>query len=105
MLSLLDDKPHILRPGAVTAEQIAELLQEPVDVAAGAEDANAPRSPGRLLSHYAPSLPVRLNAAVAEAGEALLGFGGGGLFDDCVNPVEVGSAWHAPPADSAEVGQ
>jgi L-threonylcarbamoyladenylate synthase len=75
VLSLLDDKPHILRPGAVTAEQIAELLQEPVDVAAGAEDANAPRSPGRLLSHYAPSLPVRLNAAVAEAGEALLGFG------------------------------
>jgi L-threonylcarbamoyladenylate synthase len=75
VLSLLDDKPRILRPGAVTAEQIAEALQEPVDVAAGAEDAAAPRSPGRLLSHYAPSLPVRLNAAAAETGEALLGFG------------------------------
>jgi L-threonylcarbamoyladenylate synthase len=75
VLSLLDDKARILRPGAVTAEQIAEALQEPVDIAAGAEDAAAPRSPGRLLSHYAPSLPVRLNAAAAEAGEALLGFG------------------------------
>ena len=59
----------------MTAEQIADLLQEPVDVAAGAEDAHAPRSPGQLLSHYAPSLPVRLNAVAAEQGEALLGFG------------------------------
>jgi len=75
VLSLLDDKPHILRPGAVTAEQIAEVLQEPVETVTSADDANAPRSPGRLLSHYAPSLPVRLNAATAEPGEALLGFG------------------------------
>jgi L-threonylcarbamoyladenylate synthase len=75
VLSLLDDRPRILRPGAVTAEQIAEILQEPVDIVAGAEDAAAPRSPGRLLSHYAPSLPVRLNAATAAPGEALLGFG------------------------------
>jgi L-threonylcarbamoyladenylate synthase len=75
VLSLLDDRPRILRPGAVTAEQIAEVLQEPVDIATGTEDATAPRSPGRLLSHYAPSLPVRLNAATAEPGEVLLGFG------------------------------
>src|SRR5215468_1786091 len=34
VLSLLEDKPRILRPGAVTAEQIAELLQETVEVAA-----------------------------------------------------------------------
>ena len=81
VLSLLDDKPRILRPGAVTAEQIAELLQEPVETAMGAEDATAPRSPGRLLSHYAPSLPMRLDAASAEPGEALLGFGPGAPKD------------------------
>ncbi len=75
VLSLLDDRPRILRPGAVTAEQIADVLREPIATAASADDADAPRSPGRLLSHYAPSLPVRLNAAAAEAGEALLGFG------------------------------
>jgi L-threonylcarbamoyladenylate synthase len=59
----------------VTAEALSALLQEPVPVEQGAEDATAPRSPGRLLSHYAPTLPVRLEAAAAEPGEALLGFG------------------------------
>jgi L-threonylcarbamoyladenylate synthase len=75
VLSLLDDPPRILRPGAVTAEALSELLNEPVPIETGAEDAAAPRSPGRLVSHYAPSLPVRLDAAAAEPGEAFLGFG------------------------------
>lgn len=75
VLSLLDDKPRILRPGAITAEQIAAVLQEPVEAVAGAEDANAPRAPGRLPSHYAPTLPVRLDAKAANPGEGLLGFG------------------------------
>jgi L-threonylcarbamoyladenylate synthase len=51
------------------------VLKEPVPIETGTEDIAAPRSPGRLVSHYAPSLPVRLNAAAAEPGEALLGFG------------------------------
>jgi L-threonylcarbamoyladenylate synthase len=75
VLSLLEDRPRILRPGAVTAEALAEVLQEPVPIETSAADSAAPRSPGQLLSHYAPSLPVRLNAAAAEPGEALLGFG------------------------------
>ena len=33
------------------------------------------RSPGQLLSHYAPSLPVRLNATDVAPDEALLAFG------------------------------
>src|SRR5205823_5943545 len=36
---------------------------------------DAPRSPGRLPSHYAPGLPVRLDAASARPGEALLALG------------------------------
>jgi L-threonylcarbamoyladenylate synthase len=75
VLSLLEDRPRILRPGAVTAEALAEALNEPVQAETGAEDASAPRSPGRLLRHYAPSRPVRLDAAAAEPGEVLLGFG------------------------------
>lgn len=75
VLSLLEDRPCILRTGAVTAEALAEVLKEPVPIETGVEDVAAPRSPGRLISHYAPSLPVRLNAAAAESGEALLAFG------------------------------
>ena len=75
VLSLLEDRPRILRPGAVTAEALSAALKEPVPIEQGAEDATAPRSPGRLLSHYAPTLPVRLEAASAAPGEALLGFG------------------------------
>jgi L-threonylcarbamoyladenylate synthase len=75
VLSLLEGRPRILRPGAVTAEAVSDVLKEPVQIEQGVEDAAAPRSPGRLLSHYAPALPVRLDAAAAEPGEALLGFG------------------------------
>ena len=39
------------------------------DVAAGLH------GPGRLLSHYAPACPVRLNAIDVAPGEALLTFG------------------------------
>jgi L-threonylcarbamoyladenylate synthase len=33
------------------------------------------KSPGQLASHYAPSIPVRLNATHVEGEEALLAFG------------------------------
>ena len=75
VLSLLEDRPRILRPGAVTADVLSAALKETVQIEQGTEDAAAPRSPGRLLSHYAPTLPVRLEAASAGPGEALLGFG------------------------------
>lgn len=48
--------PSILRPGAVTAEQLAEELGRPL--VAPAED--APRAPGRMASHYAPEAVVEL---------------------------------------------
>ncbi len=34
-----------------------------------------PKSPGMLASHYAPSLPLRLEAVAPFPGEALLAFG------------------------------
>ena len=65
--------PAILRQGGVPQEQIEDALGRTVAVAG--VDETAPRSPGMMARHYAPSLPLRLNAKSAEPGEALLGFG------------------------------
>ena len=72
MLDLTGPTPVLLRPGGVTLESLAEVFGH---VATSAADEQAPRSPGRLPSHYAPSLPVRLDARDARRGEALLAFG------------------------------
>jgi len=74
VVSLLGSKPVVLRPGGITLEQLSEALQTDIAVETGAAP-EALRSPGQLASHYAPNLPVRLNAAAAEQREALLGFG------------------------------
>uniref|UniRef100_UPI0038D1223A Sua5 family C-terminal domain-containing protein n=1 Tax=Oleomonas cavernae TaxID=2320859 RepID=UPI0038D1223A len=47
---------------------------------AGHDDGEAPQSPGRLLSHYAPHLPVRLEATSVAGNEALLAFGPAALL-------------------------
>ncbi|MCB9988409.1 MAG: threonylcarbamoyl-AMP synthase [Rhodospirillales bacterium] len=73
VLDLSGEQPVVLRPGAITAEQIAEVLDCEVTVDLG--DHDKPKSPGQLLRHYAPSIPVRLNAVDLEPGEALLAFG------------------------------
>jgi L-threonylcarbamoyladenylate synthase len=76
VLSLLDEKPALLRPGGISAEEIAAELGRAVEVAPPVGDAEAGlHGPGRLLSHYAPERPVRLNAHDVQASEALLAFG------------------------------
>ena len=65
--------PVLLRPGGVTLEMLEEVLDEVA--MAEPTDADQPKSPGLLASHYAPELPVRLNARSLEPGEALLAFG------------------------------
>ena len=72
VIDLSGEPPALLRPGGLPRAEI-EALTGPLLVAT--EDNTAPRSPGQLLSHYAPGLPLRLNATQAKAGEALLGFG------------------------------
>lgn len=74
VLDLSSGKPIILRPGAITAEDLADVLGEPVPYAQGTDD-GAIKSPGMLLKHYAPDTPVRLNAIDLAPGEALLAFG------------------------------
>ncbi len=67
----------LLRPGGVTAAEIEALIGpigRPIPPSA-ATATQTLRSPGLMLSHYAPRLPVRLAATSVEAGEALLAFG------------------------------
>jgi L-threonylcarbamoyladenylate synthase len=72
VVDLSEDQVVVLRPGAVTAEEIAETLGEKVIYESG--DAAKPKSPGLLLKHYAPKIPLRMNAIDLQPGEALLGF-------------------------------
>ena len=77
VLDLAAGRPFLLRPGGVAVEDI-EALIGPVGRGITPGMAQAPRtlrSPGLLVSHYAPGLPLRLDAAAVGADEALLAFG------------------------------
>ena len=87
--------PVLLRPGAVTAGMIAEVIhREPL-----APDADAPRASGTLESHYAPTTPVRLVDArgLDEAG------------DDVVvwtwSADRLAPRWHRAPRDATVYAQ
>lgn len=71
VVSVLDGRVALLRPGAVTRAEI-EALVGPLD-----ESGEGHRSPGRLAAHYAPDAPVRIEAKDGREGEILLGFGPG----------------------------
>jgi L-threonylcarbamoyladenylate synthase len=66
-----------LRPGGISIEEI-EACVGPLIFPDDAPD--APKSPGMLTSHYAPTLPMRLNVMHKGDCELLLGFG-----PDCVD--------------------
>lgn len=68
---VVDGAVQILRPGPVTAEQLAKASGLPVTKAQGAEVI----APGMLASHYAPGKPVRLNTDAFEDDEFGIGFG------------------------------
>jgi L-threonylcarbamoyladenylate synthase len=70
VLDLSGEAATLLRSGGVTLEELIRLLG-PIAMS----DAGPLRSPGMLASHYAPSLPLRLDALDARPGEALLAFG------------------------------
>nr|WP_297491790.1 L-threonylcarbamoyladenylate synthase [Acidocella sp.] len=72
ILDLSGPRPVLLRPGGVPVEAL-EAEIGPIQ-RAGAQP-GLPIAPGMLRSHYAPGLPVRLNAVSVERDEALLAFG------------------------------
>jgi len=71
VVGLTGAQATLLRPGGIAPEAIetvlGETLMQPTD--------RKLQSPGMLLKHYAPRLPVRLNAAPAQGKEGLLSFG------------------------------
>jgi L-threonylcarbamoyladenylate synthase len=91
VLDLTGETPALLRPGGVTLEALTEFLGPIAMPATG-----PPRSPGMLPSHYAPSLPLRLDATDARPGEALLAFGPN------IPPGFAEVAWLSRSADLAE---
>ncbi len=77
VLDLSGPRPFMLRPGGVTLEALQAAVgpvQRGLPIAA-AQASRTLRSPGMLLSHYAPDLPVRLCAEVVAVDEGLIAFG------------------------------
>lgn len=64
VVSLCGETPLILRPGAVTAEQMSAVLGGPVQlshaVTEGLKEGEKPQSPGMKYKHYAPKAEVTL---------------------------------------------
>jgi len=72
VLDLTGHDPVLLRPGGTTLEAIEAEIGPIVQ---RASSNGVLRSPGMMASHYAPSLPLRLNAVSVSIDEALLAFG------------------------------
>lgn len=70
VVSLAGEKAMLLRPGAITLEQLREVLGE-VDIAAGVNEPPAPGSrplsPGMSFRHYSPKAKVVLLVGGAES--------------------------------------
>ncbi len=67
--------PVLLRPGGLAREDIEAALGRPLRLPLSDSD-DAPLSPGRLASHYAPRAALRLDADAVAPGEALVTFAG-----------------------------
>ena len=72
IVSFLDERPHLLRAGGLSREEIEAALGYGLTVGPAAGPHHAP---GQLESHYAPQARMRLNATSWHEGEAQLGFG------------------------------
>ncbi len=103
IVACLDGRVTLLRPGAISRSQVA-------DVVGSVEDpgADAPRAPGRGRSHYAPGTPLSivqppdLRAAVAAALAA------GGRVAVLARSEPMGGAgvsWRRMPAEAAPYGR
>ncbi|MEM9709573.1 MAG: L-threonylcarbamoyladenylate synthase [Pseudomonadota bacterium] len=68
------DRPLLLRPGAIERDRIEEALGQEISLP---ERGEGPAAPGQLAAHYAPRVPLRIDADEASDGESYLGFGPG----------------------------
>ena len=94
--------PEILRPGGVSATDIARVIGRAPRENASPE-ADAPRVSGALAAHYAPITPLYLIDAAALSAEALaraaVGLRVAVMAHSCANPHDSRVMWQAMPAD------
>jgi L-threonylcarbamoyladenylate synthase len=57
VISLLEETPVLLRPGAITQKQLEQVLGKEIAICTHAEQ---PLSPGMKYRHYAPKAPLKL---------------------------------------------
>ncbi|MGL6043955.1 MAG: L-threonylcarbamoyladenylate synthase, partial [Sandaracinobacteroides sp.] len=72
ILAVAGGTARLLRQGAIPLEQLEAAIGAAIAVAGGHGPVSAP---GMLLAHYAPRLPIRLDAVAATADEFHIGFG------------------------------
>jgi L-threonylcarbamoyladenylate synthase len=72
IIDLTGKLPQLLRPGGIAVEDLEDCLKTSL---LHPERDGVIKAPGMLKRHYAPSIPIRLNALEPEEGEAYLGFG------------------------------
>lgn len=70
VVDVTGDIPVILRPGSITESMLQEIIPQTTS-----GTSTTYKSPGMLLSHYAPDHPLRLNAKDIREGEVVLAFG------------------------------
>lgn len=71
IIGLTEGGATVLRPGPIGSDS----WQDIATAAETCSDTETISAPGQLASHYAPSKPLRLNAAQAHQSEWLIGFG------------------------------
>ena len=65
-------KIQILRPGAISGDQISRVLKKKVSILKKVKKIN---SPGLLKKHYSPGVPMKLNSEKADYKAAFIVFG------------------------------
>ena len=78
----VDDGLVLLREGGISADVLEAAFGPLLRPNAETTEPTKVEAPGMLLAHYAPSVPVRLNAVSVNPGEALLRFGQSDLQHD-----------------------
>jgi L-threonylcarbamoyladenylate synthase len=76
IVSLLDESPQVLRPGALPLATLRNALSED-GIKLSDRTTSAPRVPGALVAHYAPVTPLEIHSgeALATRAEELLAQG------------------------------
>lgn len=114
ILDLSRDVPAILRPGAISAADIARVIGRRPQVRYVTEETSGdeedkvapddrPRVSGSLAAHYAPRTPLQLapTSHLAEVAATLAGEGSrvAVLAHGCADPHDARLLWRAAPAD------